>query len=169
MTILQTARLTLRPQAQADAAPLFNILNDPEAMRFWSRPPLTRLEIAEALVREQQEAMAAGLCRYWTAWEGDDAIGSLDLSLIENGSAELGFLLRRDRWGQGLASEAAAAIAGCGFGPMGLARLAAAVQVENRAAARVLTKTGFTLTKTHAAVALPGGARRDCAFYVRNR
>jgi ribosomal-protein-alanine N-acetyltransferase len=156
MTILQTARL-------------FNILNDAEAMRFWSRPPLARLAVAQDLVREQQDAMAAGLCRYWTAWEGDDAIGSLDLSLIENGSAELGFLLRRDRWGQGLAGEAAAAVVATGFGPMGLARLAAAVQTGNRAAARVLTKTGFTLAQTHAAVALPGGVRRDCAFYVRNR
>jgi RimJ/RimL family protein N-acetyltransferase len=169
MTILQTARLTLRPQAQADTLALFNILNDPEAMRFWSRPPLMRLGIAEELVREQQAAMADGLCRYWTAWEGGDAIGSLDLSLIENGSAELGFLLRRDRWGRGLASEAAAAIVAHGFGPMGLERLAAAVQVENLAAARVLAKSGFTLARTHAAVPMPGGQRRDCAFYVRNR
>jgi RimJ/RimL family protein N-acetyltransferase len=169
MTILQTTRLTLRPQAQADAGALFHILNDPEAMRFWNRPPLTRLEVAEELVREQQAAMGCGLCRYWTAWEKGEAIGSFDLSLIENGSAELGFLLRRDRWGQGLASEAAAAVVACGFGPMALARLAAAVQTGNRAAARVLTKTGFTLAQTHAAVALPGGARSDCAFYVRNR
>lgn len=168
MTILQTARLTLRPQVQADAAPLFNILNDPEAMRFWSRPPLTRLAVAEELVREQQAAMGCRLCRYWTAWQDGDAIGSLDLSLIENGSAELGFLLRRDRWGRGLASEAAAAVVAHGFGPMGLKRLAAAVQAENRAAARVLTKTGFTLAQAHAAVPLPGGQRRDCAFYVQN-
>jgi RimJ/RimL family protein N-acetyltransferase len=169
MTILQTARLTLRPQTQADALHLFNILNDAEAMRFWSRPPLTRLAVAEELVREQQEAMAGGLCRYWTAWEDGDAIGSLDLSLIENDAAELGFLLRRDRWGLGLASEAAAAVVAYGFGPMGLKRLAAAVQAENWAAARVLEKTGFTLLQTHAAVPMPGGERRDCAFYVRGR
>jgi RimJ/RimL family protein N-acetyltransferase len=169
MTILQTARLTLRPQAQADAPALFNILNDPEAMRFWSRPPLARLGIAEELVREQQAAMGRGLCRYWTAWEGSDAIGSVDLSLIENGAAELGFLLRRDRWGRGLASEAAACVAAHGFAAMGLKRLAAAVQTENRAAARVLAKTGFTLVRSQAAVPLPGGQRRDCTFYVRDR
>jgi ribosomal-protein-alanine N-acetyltransferase len=169
MTILQTARLTLRPQAQADAAALFNILNDPEAMRFWSRPPLARLEIVEDLVGEQQAAMESGLCRYWTALEDGDVIGSLDLSLIENASAELGFLLRRDRWGRGLATEAATGVVAYGFGPMGLARLAAAVQTDNRAAARVLEKTGFTLARTHAAVPLPGGQRRDCTFYVRGR
>jgi len=169
MTILQTARLTLRPQTQADAPALFDILNDPEAMRFWSRPPLTRLAVAQGLVREQQQAMVDGLCRYWTVWESGEAIGSLDLSLIENGSAELGFLLRRDRWGAGLASEAAMAVAGHGLGPMGLKRLAAAVQTGNGAAARVLEKAGFTLAQTRTAVLMPDGARRDCAFYVRGR
>ena len=67
-------------------------------------------------MREQQAAMAAGLCRYWTLMEDGDAIGSVDLSLIEGGSAELGFLLRRDRWGLGLATEAAQAVIAYGFG-----------------------------------------------------
>jgi RimJ/RimL family protein N-acetyltransferase len=74
---LTTTRLALRPQAPADAPALFAILHDPEAMRFWNRPPVSRLAVVEETVREQQAAMAAGLCRYWTAWEGDDAIGSL--------------------------------------------------------------------------------------------
>ena len=51
---------------------------------------------------------------------------------------------------------------------MGLKRLAAAVQTGNRAAARVLEKTGFILAQSRAAVAMPDGTRRDCAFYVRN-
>lgn len=169
MTVLRTARLTLRPQEQADAPHLFNILNDAGAMRFWSRPPITQPAVVEELVREQQEAMAGGHCRYWTAMEGDDAIGSLDLSLIEKGSAELGFLLRRDRWGSGLASEAATAVVAYGFGPMDLRRLAAAIQTGNQAAARVLEKAGFALVRTQAAVPMPGGLRRDCAFYVRDR
>ena len=59
--ILKTERLTLRPQAEGDAAALFSILNDAEAMRFWNRPPITRLAVVEELVREQQAAMAAGL------------------------------------------------------------------------------------------------------------
>jgi ribosomal-protein-alanine N-acetyltransferase len=165
---LKTAHLTLRPQTQADAPALFTILNDPEAMRFWNRPPIERLEVAEELVGEQQAAMASGLCRYWSLIEGEDTIGSVDLSLIEGGSAELGFLLRPDRWGHGLASEAAQAVIAHGFGPLGLARLAAAVQAQNRSASRVLEKNGFKRVDART-VLLPSGERKDCLFYLRVR
>jgi ribosomal-protein-alanine N-acetyltransferase len=165
MILLQTARLTLRPQAQDDAPALFTILSDPEAMRFWNRPAIPRLGIVEELLRGQQAAMADGLCRYWTLVENGDTIGSVDLSLVESGSAELGFLLRRDRWGAGLATEAAAAAIAFGLGALGLTRLAAAVQWDNRAAARVLEKNGFKLLESRP-VMLADGTRRDCDFYL---
>jgi RimJ/RimL family protein N-acetyltransferase len=166
--ILKTARLTLRPQRQGDATALFAILSSPEAMRFWSRPAVTRPEVVEEMLREQQVAMASGLCQYWTVLEGDDAIGSVDLSLIQDGSAELGFLFRPDRWGKGLASEAAGAVAGHALGPMALNRLASAIQADNRGAARVLEKTGFTLVARRS-VTIASGQSRDCAFYLLRR
>ncbi len=167
MMTLQTARLTLRPQEQADAPALFPILNDAEAMRFWHRPAIARLAVVEEIVREQQAAMADGLCRYWTLVEDGQAIGSADLSLIADGSAELGFLVRRDRWGLGLASEAAGAVIAHAFDTMGLSRLAAATYVDNKAAARVLEKNGFA-AKDRRMVFLAGGALVDCAFYTRD-
>jgi ribosomal-protein-alanine N-acetyltransferase len=166
--ILKTQRLTLRPQQSGDAAALFQVLNDAEAMRFWGRPPITRLAVAEELIREQQAAMAAGLCQYWTVQEGADVIGSVDLSLIQDSSAELGFLLRRDRWGFGLASEAVAAVTAHATGPLELERLASAIQVENRAAARVLEKTGFVAVDRRQ-VTIASGELRDCAFYLLRR
>jgi ribosomal-protein-alanine N-acetyltransferase len=166
--LLKTARLILRPQLPPDATPLFAILSDPQAMRFWSRPALTELAVAEELVREQQAAMASGLYRYWTLLENRQAIGSIDLSLIKDGSAELGFLLRPDRWDQGLASEAVTAVIAHAFGPLDLMRLAAAVQAENRAAARVLEKNGFSQVQQRA-VTMPGGESRVCGFYLLKR
>lgn len=166
--ILKTARLTLKPQAADDAPALFAILNDAEAMRFWSRPPITRLAVVEDLISEQQTAMANGVCRYWTVWEGADAIGSVDLSLIQDGAAELGFLFRRDRWGRGLASEAAATVVAHALGPLGLMRLAAAIQAENLAAARVLEKVGFILVDRRQ-VTITSGVSKPCAFYLLRR
>lgn len=166
--ILKTARLTLKPQQESDAPALHRILNDMEAMRFWNRPPITQLAVVEELVCEQQNAMARGLCRYWTAWEDGDAVGSVDLSLIRGGSAELGFLFRRDRWGLGLASEAAAAAVAHALGPLGLMRLASAIQVENLAAARVLEKTGFALVDRRQVI-IASGLSRVCAFYLLRR
>jgi ribosomal-protein-alanine N-acetyltransferase len=165
--ILKTDRLILRPQVQADASDLFAILSDPEAMRFWNRPAISRLAVVEELVCEQQVAMAEGLCRYWTVGLNGDAIGSVDLSLIQDGSAELGFLLRPDHWGRGLASEAVGAVAAHGLATLRLRRLAAVVQTANRAAARVLEKNGFAIVESRP-VLMADGQSRDCAFYLRN-
>ena len=163
--ILKTARLTLRPQEQADAQALFAILGDEEAMRFWNRPAISRLAVVEELLREQQAAMREGLCLYWTLVQDSEAIGSIDLSLIGDGSAELGFLIRPDRWGRGLASEAVGAVIQYGFDTLGLVRLAAAVQTANRAAAHVLEKNRFLRIETRT-VTIASGEKRDCAFYL---
>lgn len=166
--ILKTARLTLRPQEQRDVAALFAILGDGEAMRFWNRPALPYLAVVEELIAEQQAAAASGLCRYWTVQEEDDPIGSVDLSLIGGAGAELGFLFRRDRWGHGLATEAVAAVVAEGFGSLRLTHLAAGVQMGNRAAIRVLEKTGFAQVK-QAQARLAGGALAPCIFYALTR
>ena len=166
--ILQTQRLILRPQVLADAPALFAILSDPEAMRFWNRPAITRLAVVEELMREQQDAMDRGLCRYWTLHANGDAIGSVDLSLIQEASAELGFMLHPDHWGQGLASEAVIAVIRHAFYALALTRVAAVGQSANRAAARVLEKNGFALTQTWP-VLIADGQRKDCAFYLLTR
>jgi RimJ/RimL family protein N-acetyltransferase len=165
---LKTPRLILRPQQQADAPALFAILSDARATRFWNRSTITRPAVVEELVREQQAAMADGLCHYWTLVHEEDAIGSVDLSLIRDGSAELGFLLRPDCWGAGLATEAVGAVMAYGFGALALTRLAAAVQAENHAAVRVLEKNGFRLVESRS-VLLADGRSRDCGFYLRGR
>ena len=166
--ILKPDRLILRPQAMADAPDLFASLSDPEAMRFWSRPVITRLAVVEELMREQQAAMNQGLCRYWTLHSNGHAIGSVDLSLIQEASAELGFMLRPDQWGAGLASEAVEAVIAHAFDALRLSRLAAVAQSANRAAVRVLEKNGFALIETRP-VMIADGQRKDCAFYLLTR
>jgi hypothetical protein len=66
----------------------------------------------------------------------------------------------------GLASEAVAAVVGYSFEVLHLTRLAAAVQTENRAAARVLEKNGFCCVESRP-VRLAGGQSKTCDFYLR--
>jgi len=89
-------------------------------MRFWNRSTIARLAVVEELIRGQQQAIAEGQCCYWTLIQQGEAVGSVDLSLIQSGSAELGFMLRPDRWGQGLASEAVGAVVAYGFNHLAL-------------------------------------------------
>ena len=165
---IATARLVLRPQEQGDAPALFAILGDQRAMLFWNRSTIDRLAVVEELVRGQQQAMAEGRCCYWTLIREGEAIGSVDLSLIESGSAELGFMLRPDQWGLGLASEAVGAVIAHALDGDHLTRIAAAVQSQNHAAARVLEKCGFTRVESRPAL-LADGRRRECDFYLCRR
>lgn len=135
-------------------------------MRFWGRPAIARLAVVDELIAGQQAAMAEGLCRYWTMTENGNVVGSLDLSHIQDGAAELGFLVRRDRWGLGLASEAAAAVVAHGMTALGLRRIVAVSQENNLSANRVLEKTGFRRVDRRA-VLLPSGEPRVCIFYRR--
>jgi RimJ/RimL family protein N-acetyltransferase len=163
---LTTQRLILKPMAQADAPALFAILGDPEAMRFWHRPPIARLAVVEEMVREQIEA--GPLCRYWTAWRDGDAIGSCDLSFISpaDGEAQAGFLFRRDQWGRGFAREAMAAVIAHGFGPLGLSLLTARTDVENARARRLLERLGFMLDRIQTGETPSPGIRMDVAVYL---
>jgi len=165
---LTTARLTLRPMLQSDTAALFAILGDTEAMRFWQRPAITRLAVAEEIVREQIAAEA--LCRYWTVWRQDDAIGSCDLSFIDpvENRAETGFLFRRDQWGQRYAAEAMGAVIGHGFDGLGLQLLTASTHARNLRA-WVLERLDFDLEGLVDGHQPVPGVVMDCAFYALRR
>jgi ribosomal-protein-alanine N-acetyltransferase len=166
--ILPTPRLTLRPTLQSDAAALFAILGDEEAMAFWHRPAFPRLGTVEALLADELNAMAAGGFHYWTVVKDREAIGSMDLSHDDGTSAWAGFLFRRDQWGNGYAAEALAAVIDHAFGALRLNRVMAGVQTGNARAVRLLEGQGF-----HREGVLPDLMREDGArasvLYRRSR
>ena len=59
------------------------------------------------------------------------------------GEADLGYVLAREAWGQGYATEAARALIAVGFAHLGLRRIEATSDPQNRASARVLEKAGL--------------------------
>jgi RimJ/RimL family protein N-acetyltransferase len=59
--------------------------------------------------------------------------------------AEIGFTLRRDRWGAGLATEASRLLLAFGFDQLGMHRIEATSHPDNVASIRVLEKIGMSL------------------------
>jgi ribosomal-protein-alanine N-acetyltransferase len=161
--ILETERLRLEPLAASDAAALFAILGDPEAMRFWHRPALTRAATATEIVASQLAAMEDGHFFYWTVWRDEDAIGSVDLGNLDftHRRGEIGFLFRRDQWGKGYGREAASALVAHAFGPLRLARLEARMLAGNRPAKRLVQQLGFAPEGRLSGHVLRDGARYD--------
>ena len=145
--VLDTPRLRLRPLADADVPTLFAIFKDAEAMRYWTTPAMTVMAEAEALLGDiERHAEAETLFQWGIARREDDlVIGTCTLFRIdrEHRRGELGYILRRDHWGRGLASEALTALIGHAFGGLGLHRLEADIDPRNSVSIRLVERLGF--------------------------
>jgi len=145
---LTTERLVLRAVTERDAPALYEIFSDPAVMRFWSRPPMESIEEAIALVREIESGWNARTLLQWgITSKGEGAvIGTCTLYRWDrtHRRAELGYVLRRERWGAGIATEAVRAVLDHAFGTMNLHRIGADTDPRNAASARLLERLGFS-------------------------
>ena len=82
----------------------------------------------------------------WAALETRSSafVGWFSLRRVREGVGELGYRLRRDPWGRGLASAGATALVAMGFADKDFARIVATTIAVNRSSCRVLEKTGLT-------------------------
>ncbi len=80
--------------------------------------------------------------------------------------AEIGYVVRRDRWGRGLASDAVDVMVDLGFGDLGLNRIWAVCIVDNDASTRVLEKAGFRREGRLRSDLLVGGRFHDTWLYA---
>ena len=104
---VETDRLFVRRLTENDADALYVVLSDPEVMHY-IEPPFS-LEQTRAFIRE------AGLCEpplvYAVVWkQTGELIGHLIWHPWDDTSMELGWILRRDFWGRGIARELTAAM-----------------------------------------------------------
>jgi ribosomal-protein-alanine N-acetyltransferase len=146
MPALQTARLLLRPFTPADIDALTPIYGDPEVMRYMrTGNPAPRERVAfiiDYYIRYWQEH-PFGL---WAVERRADGtlIGQCGLFHLDNTpEVEVAYLLAKDAWGQGFATEAAAATLRYGFETVSLDRIVAVVRPQNVASQRVLEKIGL--------------------------
>jgi RimJ/RimL family protein N-acetyltransferase len=95
--------------------------------------------------------------------------GWFSLRRIGDGVAELGYRLRRDTWGRGLASEGALALVEWGFVESELNRIVATTMAVNQASRRVLEKAGLAYVWTvhmHWPDPLPGSEMGDVEYEI---
>jgi [ribosomal protein S5]-alanine N-acetyltransferase len=165
---ITTARLVLRPFRLADADALFEFASDPDYARFQSGPDefanraANDRFLAELMLREPD------LRPVWAITIEDWAVGIVSLT-FESGHriAVLGYGLRKDLWGEGMAMEAVSAIIDAAFaGYENLHRMRASTDVRNMRSTQLLTKLGFTHEGTlRADVVGRGGELVDVTIY----
>ena len=147
-TILNTPRLVLTTWITGDVGDLLTVHSDPMTMRFVRHGrPETRAETAELVATYRAEQARRG----WTKWRLADHQGHLvgRAGFGEHGrDRDLGYTLRRDSWGQGLATEIAAALVDWHREHAVAQTLWAYAATENTPSCRVLDKVGFVHAST---------------------
>ena len=150
MRILETDRLILREWTTDDAEAAFAIYRDPEVTRYLGNSGAPDPDVGyrrEWLGRIAARYPEWGGYGLWAAVEkaSGEVIGCGELVPLEGGpEVEVGYHLRRDRWGMGYATELAMALVAYGFARLGLERIVAVAYPENVASHRVLLKAGLT-------------------------
>ena len=103
---IETQRLLVRPFEERDLDALCAVLSDPETMKY-IEPPFS-CERTARFLRE------AGLCEPPLVFAAEDHGGVIGHVIFHACGApdryEVGWVLRRDRWGRGYASELTAAL-----------------------------------------------------------
>ncbi|SLN40009.1 Spermidine N(1)-acetyltransferase [Falsiruegeria litorea R37] len=141
--MIETPRLLLRPARAEDLGDIHKVFSDPQAMRYWDRPPYEDITVTAKLL--------SGLMN-------QDPETSFDLVVELDGvcigkagmwrTPEIGYILHPDHWGKGLAFEALSA-----FLPRAFERFdrelvfKAECDPRNLASGALLRKLGFRRTR----------------------
>ena len=135
---IETERLILRPFSREDGEAVYEMLSDPETLRFEPYPPLSRGEAyAEAAERAENPDFLA-VCK-----KDDTLIGSVFFSPCAFEGAELAYLFDRRYWGNGYAYEACRARITEAFEKTDTHRVLAMCDPENTRSVRLLERLGL--------------------------
>lgn len=141
--MIWTENLCLRPFTPADAIPMHRIINGKDVLKYF---PGT-----QTLTLEQVERMIDRLLTHWQEkgyglWAVElrstgQLLGRCGLQYLpETDEVEVDFILDRNCWGLGFATEAGQATLQYGFDELGHPMIVGIVHPENRASQRVLEK-----------------------------
>jgi len=144
--IIQTERLVLRAWTPEDAATLFSILSEPGLRRFFPDPSPPQRDWVEAYIATHRTHWKERGYGHWAIVTPQDGhvVGWNGLRYLpELDETEVAYLLSRQVWGKGYASEAARAALRFGFQTAGLEKIIGLVHRDNIASISVLEKCGL--------------------------
>jgi [ribosomal protein S5]-alanine N-acetyltransferase len=141
----------MRPMELMDAANFFELNADPEVVRYLGIPPMHELQQAidkVQLVLEQYDKFGIG--RYAILEKSTGKfIGFGGLKFFERAAPgyeniyDLGYVLARDAWGKGYATEIARVWIDQGFNTMHLPEIYGMTDPDNETSKKILLKVGL--------------------------
>jgi ribosomal-protein-alanine N-acetyltransferase len=150
MHVLETDRLLLREFVPSDVDALAAVISDPETMRFYPAPR-DRAGVESWIERNRRRYRDDGHGLWGMVLKSSgEVIGDCGLTrqtVDGEDEIEIGYHVRRDLWGQGLAPEAARACRDYGFARLGAERQISLIRPENLPSRRVAEKVGLSWWK----------------------
>jgi ribosomal-protein-alanine N-acetyltransferase len=143
---IETDRLLIRPWEPGDDAGFREMVGDPEMMRYISGGlPWDEERIAEFHARQRRHLASHGCCMGALVERASgDLAGVCGLQPMRASSEiEVGWWVAKRLWGRGLATEGGGAALRFGWESLGLRRVVAIGEPENRASLRVMEKLGL--------------------------
>jgi RimJ/RimL family protein N-acetyltransferase len=149
ITAIHSARVSVRPVSFADLGDLMAVNGDDEVTRYLPYSSWRSADDAGAWLNRMDGLVEAGGAAQLVMEHRPSrkVIGTVLLFKYDEPSAriELGYVLGREWWRQGLATEAIGATCGHAFRELGIRRIEAEVNPANAASNALLRKLGFVL------------------------
>jgi len=146
---LKTTRLCLRDFELRDYQAVHEFAADLAVVRYVEWGPNTPQETHAFLREASASADVSPRRRYAFAVlvqsEPERLIGSIELRVVssEHRRGEIGYVLARESWGHGYATEATHRLLAFGFNELGLHKISATCDPANRASVAILTTNGM--------------------------
>src|SRR5688500_15319656 len=147
LPVMTAPSITLRELRASDAPMLLAMLATEEVARFISPPPTTVEGFERFIAWTQQEREAGRYICFGIVPEGmDHAVGLFQIRQLEPSfqTAEWGFCLGSEFWGNGMFVEGAELVINFAFDVVGVHRLEARAAVKNGRGNGALRKVGAT-------------------------
>lgn len=146
--ILETSRLSLRRLEEADFDAWSAVLGDPEVMYAYEHG-FSAEEVRQWIDRQQERYAAYGF-GLWAVIEkaSGELVGDCGVTMQDwNGRQvpEIGYHLRRDKWHQGFAAEAAAACREYAFRTLGFPEVYSIIRENNLPSQYVALRNGMSV------------------------
>ena len=163
----ESERLYFRPVTFSDRYDLYEIIGNPDNLRFVFPSTRSQSETDMFMVHYfMKEPLGV-----WAICDKnrDKCIGVIRFEKInpQQQSAELGYFLNQKDWGQGLMTEAVASLVDLAFSGIGMKKIRLIAHLENQASIRVAEKTGFRLVSRFKGADRYTHTMRDYLCYER--
>lgn len=146
MKTIETERLTIRPFLETDLEDLYNLLSNPEVMKYYPSP-LDKKGAKEWMERNWKRQKEFGHS-LWAIIRKKDQVfvgqcGLVTQDVEGEDMVEIGYMIRNDLWRQGYATEAIDGVLSFASNELNLPEVIALIDPQNDPSMQVALRAGL--------------------------